>query len=631
VGPIVPLDQQQREGNFSEGRTSRKLFSQASDASDTESEASDTSTTCTSSLGSKSPCNLSLVKAATNSTCNNSDSGSHLPELEQPEERTCQESRTTPQEEEQEQEQPVAPSSNNDNDDVHVDTDSSDRSAAPTTNKSTTKKKSVGFEPMSTLYVFEDDVSGTNEKGYYDVAKAWYSPYELKAFRAEAFLTVNWMVMKGIGGPESDSKNQEQPKRINKYKNFNQHYKNRNNKNKNYTYYSDKYGYDRQKEINAIAKNADYEFCERGVECRTPIGRFVKNKRRLDAMRVVLLYQQMQKQHRRERRRQERRQQQRQYHEDEESFRKSPMRRRSSLDPKAARQVEAENEAEALANVYIAYCKESRSDALARGKADATAVGMKPATSITTKASPQESSLMDKPYDLSRRQPLTSHLSQNTNKKSSSVECPSLCDEAAAEEEDDQFMDNLVSLSFVHSQDDSDVDDDIDDNSSIVDNEYENDDDDDDSSSISSTSCASPPADDASLNSETSLSLEAVLKSHIHYSFRDEHETLKIEVELVEGSADCDHELSHRIHCSEHERSTTTTTTLTVGSKQHLRSKSWSHPNLGACASLPLTAASDLVDYSSAAAANATPTHSSFSSLELGGLFFGAVSGMEWW
>jgi hypothetical protein len=186
-------------------------------------------------------------------------------------------------------------------------------------------------------------------------------------------------------------------------------------------------------------------------------------------------------------------------------------------------------------------------------------------------------------------------------------------------------MDNLVSISFVHSQDDSDVDD-TDDNSSIVDDEYENDDDDDDSSSISSTSCASPPADDDSLNSDASLSLEAVLKSHIH-SFHDEHEVLKIEVELVEGSADCDHELSHRIHCSEHERSTTILTT--VG--KHVRSKSWSHPNLGACASLPLTVASDLVEYSSATAANVTPTHNSFSSLELGNLFFGAVGGMEWW
>ena len=105
--------------------------------------------------------------------------------------------------------------------------------------------------------------------------------------------------------------------------------------NENYCYYSDKYGYDRQRELQTIApRKGQFEFCERGIECRTPLGRVIKNKRRLDAMRVVMLYQQMQKQHRRERRREQRRQKQNQYEEGDDiskSSKKSKIKKTSSL------------------------------------------------------------------------------------------------------------------------------------------------------------------------------------------------------------------------------------------------------------------------------------------------------------
>ena len=136
-----------------------------------------------------------------------------------------------------------------------------------TLHSSTAKiKKSVGFERFSTLYVFDDDAN--EEKGFYDVGKTWYSSQELRAFRADAFLTVNWLVMKNV-----IPQNEQLTEKLKKDSNHN---------NESYNFYSNKYGYDRKKEMQSIAEEASYEFCERGIECRRQQmrGRTINGRRR---------------------------------------------------------------------------------------------------------------------------------------------------------------------------------------------------------------------------------------------------------------------------------------------------------------------------------------------------------------
>jgi hypothetical protein len=459
------------------------------------------------------------------------------------------------------------------------------------------KKHSVGFEPLSTLYVFDDDASGKEDKDYYDIDNTWYSSHELKSFRADAFLTVNWMVMKGIN-PITANKAATPPEN-----------------NEHYCYYSNKYGYDRQRELQTIApRKGQFEFCERGIECRTPLGRVIKNKRRLDAMRVVILYQQMQKQHRRERRRERRRQKQNQYQEGDDisnsskknkakktSSNNTMMIRRHTPSPEAVRKIEADIDADALANVYGSYCKESASEAVTRGLADATAAGI-PTSPKSTSSSPtstgEEATLLSHPYD---RTTTKSTNCQNTVK----FECPSLCDE----DDDDLFMDKITSVSFA---DQDENDDNVDEECSTT------------SSISSSTSCASPPRGDTSLTSVTSMSLEDLTESNKHGDEeRLNHSHPVVEVELIEGNDDQPHRI---IYCYEQQQK--------QKQKENLRRKSWSHPELKSpisCSSLPEPSSQLEVSASPVSAHGASAMSSSFSSLELGGLFFGAVTGLDWW
>ncbi len=399
------------------------------------------------------------------------------------------------------------------------------------------KKKSVGFERLSTLYVFEDNGSGQDEEGLYDINNAWYSINELKAFRADAFLTVNWLVMKSIN--PKNRKLLEELQLQNSCSSFRSQGRGGNETN---NYYSNKFGYDRQKEIQIIAEESNYEFCKRGVECRTPMGRYKKNKRRMDAMRVVMLYQQMQKQHRRELKRQERRQQQRQYHS---SFPRRTIQRHTS-DPEALRRIEADVDTNALSNIYSAYCKDSAAEALARGQTDAIAVGM-PTTNET------------------REEQITT-----IDQKPKEVDCPSITNE------EDEFMDRLISLSFCSD-----------------DNEAEQ----EEESTTSYVSEGSLLLEDLAQHDEDPQEVSGV-----------------VEVELVEGNE----ENPHRIYCSE--------VAPTVSNNKKAQNKSWSHPDWTttfSCNSLPSAAAQQKLV--------SPPTSASFSSLEMGGLVFDAVTRFDWW
>mmetsp|Transcript_20105 Transcript_20105/g.50010 ORF Transcript_20105/g.50010 Transcript_20105/m.50010 type:complete len:524 (+) Transcript_20105:324-1895(+) len=410
-----------------------------------------------------------------------------------------------------------------------------------TLHSSTAKiKKSVGFESLSTLYVFDDEAN--EEKGFYDVGKTWYSAQDLRAFRADAFLTVNWLVMKNV-----TPQNKQLMDELNK---------DSNNGNESYNFYSNKYGYDREKEMQSIAEEATYDFCERGVECRTPLGRYKKNKRRIDAMRVVMLYQHMQRQHRRERKREERRKQQLQY-QDANPNRPKTILRRHTASIEDRKRAEADNDADALSNVYGSYCKDSASEALARGQTDAIAAGMPPA-SISAIIESHSLELQEE-----------EEAKNDVGKKKTLLKCPSLTDKAEDADEEDAWMDKLVSLSFNSSQ--------------------ENNADDEDSQNDS-------------LSSDLSLSLDDLTQDG--KLVETEEVSGIIEVELIEDDEKQEH--SHRIHCSE------------VFPENKFRRQSWS-------------SARSLPDAAQLAKLEARPTSVSFSSLELGDLFFGAVTGLDWW
>jgi hypothetical protein len=438
-------------------------------------------------------------------------------------------------------------------------------------------KRSVGFEAYSTLYVFNDDSDGEEER--YDVRNTWYSVQDLKSFRADAFLTVNWIVVKGIDpscGTEEqphDSKSQNQLPHKSEY-----------------SYYSKKYGIDRNKEVEKInaATKKGYEFCERGVECRTPLGRIAKNKRRLDALRVVLLYQQMQRQHRRERRRELRRQKQRQNRSNETKIPQSCIRHPTTPDPEAARRIEANIDAEALANVYGTYCEESLSMAFAMGQADATFAGTSTAEYVadddtddaSSSVTGQEAPLLVHPCESSCKElsPASNDLTSTTLSapnhftKSEIVNCPSLCDKDDDDDDDDEdFMDNLITLSFVDHSDDDESDEDssissegslsLDPTGTIFDSRR---------SSHSEGSLIRGTADDNdSFGSDFSVSLGAMYFEQNKRNSQLELSESEIEVELIEGND----EYPHKISCYSERPSSTNH----LHRKNLLRRNSWAH------------------------------------------------------
>lgn len=449
-------------------------------------------------------------------------------------------------------------------------TDSKTKDSPPKT------KHSVVFDPFSTLYVFNDDSDGEEEK--YNIRNAWYSAQDLKSFRADAFLTVNWIVMKGVD-PSSSTGNaspEEQPRKSNGQHNQRPH-------KSEYSWYSKKYGYGRKKKVEKIndATLKGYEFCERGVECRTPLGRIAKSKRRQDALRVVLLYQQMQRRDRRERRRDLRRQKQQEQQnrsDRNKNTQLSCIRYRKTPDPEAVLRNEANIDAEALAMVYGNYCEESLSEAFAMGQADASFAGISTAASYLTDydtddtSSPEtgkEASLLDHPCDSSceelsqaskdftRAQSAPNHFT-----KGEIVNCPSLCDD----DDDEEFMDKLVTLSFADHSDDDESDEEslvLDHSATIFDSKR----------SQSEDSLIRGTADDNdSFGSDSSLSLGGIFfeQNKGNSSQQEQASESEIEVELLEG--DDDH--PHKVSCYSERPSST---------KHHRRSNplvrrnSWSH------------------------------------------------------
>lgn len=421
-------------------------------------------------------------------------------------------------------------------------------------------KHSVGFEPFSTLYVFNDN--DDSEEDDYDVRNAWYSVQDLKSFRADAFLTVNWMVMKGVDnsstGPNEPPKEEPRSPRTLR----------------DHRYYHKRYSCESQKEQKKVheATETGYEFCERGVECRTPLGRMAKNKRRLDAMRVVLLYQQMQRQHRRERRRELRRQKQQQNRSEQAMNNKKLLTsciRTPAADPEAVRQIEANIDAEALANVYGTYCEDSLFEAFVMGQSDASAVGMPSVEadllqddtdeSSSSSETGQEASLQGHP--LGQTSPTASYFQKNEV-----VNCPSLCDED--EDDDDEFMDNLISLSFVEHSDDNENDSD----SSVSDEEESLSPDPSgpvfESQRTEGSLIRGTADDNDSFGSDSSVSLaDLFFEEHKRNSLQEQASESEFEVELIEGND----EQPHKIYCSSERPSSTDQLTNNV------RRNSWSH------------------------------------------------------
>lgn len=521
-------------------------------------------------------------------------------------------------------------------------------------------KKSVRFTALSTMYVFEDE-------NYYDITKTWYSRQDLKSFRADSFLTVNWMVINGIGdetgvvvGSTGDDAEQQraQQKRMQEQE-----------------YYSNREDYNRGRELNAAARDVDYVFCERGVECRTPMGRMLKNKRRLNAMRVVMMYQQMQKQHRRERRRELRRQQQRQHQRQyHKMLRSERLRQQEEFQQnlEKSRWIDMDIDADALATVYGSYCKESRSVATLRGQKDAVAAGMSPeqlppptndataATTITTKLSDTVS--------------VASTMATTTAGAASIVDCPSLFVEDECEndcDEDDEVLEKLITLSYIkhEKEDESDTS-----NNNNQEQAIEASVDYDDEVSVSSscassisssssfgstssfsvaisvrsqTSCgdnnnnnnASVLDEDSSVASESSLSVTALLQPEAEKQDGSNQVNVVVEVELIE-----DEDISiidvrdkilrrellqrqqsssshHRIYVSDDAEGDNG---MAACHRGHTRRNSWpplppwKSPTFGACSASPAMAA--------------PPSSSSFSNnMDLGELFFDVFTGQNWW
>jgi len=566
-------------------------------------------------------------------------------------ETTSEDARTIPKVTHPENDESISSNSNSNNTDIITSAaiDGNPPAANPKVEKeikdttSKTKKKSIGFEPISTMYVFEDDDSGKGEEGYYNVDNTWYSSQDLKAFRADVFITINWMIMKGIdpstivdnkrARPQPPQKQQHKHKQLKGLMCSSSSSQQQDNNKCDYNYYSNKYSSDRHKEINAIAQKANYEFCERGVECRTPLRRLIKNKRRVDAMRVVMLYQQMQKQHRRQRRREQRRQQDSLPRVDKPF----PVIRRHRPDPEALRKIEADIDVNALANVYGSYCKESSSEAFGRGIADALEAGIPvslpplPSTNTSTATqlplSEQEVTRLVHPYDLTRihtrihtrkckgstttTTAVATTIPPAKNYQNARINCPSLCDE---EDEDDDFMDKLVSLSYVnHDEDECEA---LDDNESPT---------------LSSVTLSSrckeglpPPKDDddSSVGSDSSLSLGDLVGIDIE----DEATNYQVEVELIEGNND---EQPHRIYCSNSGSCTTNSPRKAVHRHRggyRTRSNSWS------CSSMPTPASPQQQHHPQQHPLGLSPPKfSSFSSLELGRFFFGAATSQDWW
>jgi len=167
---------------------------------------------------------------------------------------------------------------------------------------------------------------GQGQGQYYNT---WYTSKELKLFRADIWLTINWMLLNGISGGDSDDDGDGTiPASATTIIN-NRH--KQSSKGMSLRMLNQKYKH--------------YPFCSKGIEGRTPIGRLIKQKRRKDAVRTVLSIQKGL-----------RKKQEKQEHAGTKEEDEQQVEQRKQADVKA------------LAFVYASHCRESCSSALHLGR-----------------------------------------------------------------------------------------------------------------------------------------------------------------------------------------------------------------------------------------------------------------------
>jgi hypothetical protein len=165
--------------------------------------------------------------------------------------------------------------------------------------KKKTEKKSIRFESFATInyYSFSDDKEEKNGEGKQEQVagektpsgkknkvfdtnyNSWYTVKELRSFKADVWITIHWIALNNNGANTTNTGDNNNNKN-----NFGKLLKEKKNTN----------GENILKNKMGSKKYNEYIFCSRGIECRTPIGSHLKNKRRLDALNAVIFYQKVQ-------------------------------------------------------------------------------------------------------------------------------------------------------------------------------------------------------------------------------------------------------------------------------------------------------------------------------------------------
>jgi len=166
----------------------------------------------------------------------------------------------------------------------------------------------------------KDHHQQSTDNHYYN---PWYTSKELTSFRQDVWITSHWMVLNGIGSHSHRSKTTR-----------------RNNNTLGTVLFNQKKGL-----FNQRYNQANYVFCSRGMEGRTPIAKLFKIKRRKDAMQSVLAFQN-----------------QRCTAQAEQPI------EMDNVDDNDDGEGDDENYVNALAKVYTSYCQGSRSIALYLGR-----------------------------------------------------------------------------------------------------------------------------------------------------------------------------------------------------------------------------------------------------------------------
>jgi len=212
--------------------------------------------------------------------------------------------------------------------------------------------------------------SHEHEDHQYDAYNSWYTAKELHLFRSDiSFTIINWMILNdgddsnGYGSTTSTSTSTESSS-INISSTGNNSSVITDRKHKLFT--------------NMITqKDKNYTYCVRGIECRTPIEKAIKSRRRKDALHSVFTFQK--KNRRRIQQHTAAQVIQRQEHQEQEQHQQcnikqlSPSSSSSYQQRKERKQIvlnDHDEYVEALAKIYASYCKESCALAMERGKSD---------------------------------------------------------------------------------------------------------------------------------------------------------------------------------------------------------------------------------------------------------------------